>query len=251
MVLGELYDTTAAGADHLAGSTDEAFHRATEDLQEGDLAGVGDHLAGSTDEAVGQATDAAVEGEIEGVLDAAAGNTDEAVGRAVEDTQEGDASSYVNNLTGGTLDPLFEAGHDVETVSKEGRQTEGTGWAGAVDDFTHDLYDTTTGSSSNENLGWFGEADKHLDYRSLTGEKDPNNPDEWSQESGIDAALASLGQQGAAAAEDVQDASKWATPDWLDWFIEHPWMTGIGLLALYLFAISGGPMIAAKNATGG
>lgn len=53
-----LYDSIAGTADHLAGSTDEAFARSFDDTEGGGLydgtAGVLDHAAGSTDEAVGR-----------------------------------------------------------------------------------------------------------------------------------------------------------------------------------------------------
>jgi hypothetical protein len=56
-----LYDTVAGAADHLAGSTDEAFARSFDNQQGGGmydgLAETTDHLAGTTDEAFARSFD--------------------------------------------------------------------------------------------------------------------------------------------------------------------------------------------------
>lgn len=90
-VFGDAYDAVAGTADHLAGSTDEAFSRQFDSVPGGGLydglAGTADHLAGSTDEAFARQFDDVPGGGFAdydtwaGIADHAAGSTDEWVGQ--------------------------------------------------------------------------------------------------------------------------------------------------------------------------
>lgn len=89
-----------------------------------------DVLAGSTDEAVGRAVDAATDLDAGGVGDALAGSTDEAAARALEDLQAGDVAAAADDAAGGVDDvarDVIDAGaalggavaEDVTTVDRD------------------------------------------------------------------------------------------------------------------------------------
>lgn len=96
------WNQIAGTADHLAGSTDEAFARQFDNTPGGGfadydtVAGVGDHLAGSVDESIGRQFDSVPGGGFAdttantfwsgaaGFGDWVAGDTDETVGQATK-----------------------------------------------------------------------------------------------------------------------------------------------------------------------
>lgn len=113
-------------------------------------------------------------------------------------------------------------------------------------DIPADAVNATTGTG--EELGFFGEVDKHLDYRSLTGELDPNDPDDWAEPTaettGLTGAFHAVAGQTAAANEDVNQvadaALKTLTPDWMNWFVENPWLTAVVLVGGFAFLYADG-----------
>ena len=81
----------------------------------------------------------------------------------------------------------------------------------AVLDVPADAVNATFGTGNN--LGLFGEIDRHLDYRALTGEVDPGS-DEWAEPgpntTGFSGAMAALGGQAGAAGDDAAEAAQQA-----------------------------------------
>lgn len=129
----EAYD---AGADVLAGSTDEAFHRARSAALRGDVVGYADHMSGNIDEAVVRTADHVRRGETREAVDdatgrldrtaeqvvdatpawadALAGSTDEATHRAVSSAAEGDLAGVADAAAGRFDESLAGVGPAVE-----------------------------------------------------------------------------------------------------------------------------------------
>jgi hypothetical protein len=109
-------------------AVNELTQEGREQIQEGDpgedlsreeaYAAGADVLAGSTDEAVGRAVDAARERDAAGVADALAGSTDEAVGRAADAFAEGDTAAAADNLGGGVGDEARAFWRGVSTLEE-------------------------------------------------------------------------------------------------------------------------------------
>jgi hypothetical protein len=145
--------------------------------------------------------------DVAGAADHLAGSTDEAVARTF-DNEEG----------GGVIDGTGQAAANTATAPL---------------DFGADFVNSSTGTG--ENLGWFGVADRQLDYRTLTGEMDADS-DEWAEPTdettGLSGAVrATSGQAGAA----VEDAGEATLGD--NWEI----IAGVGLVILGYLAIQSSP----------
>jgi hypothetical protein len=103
-----------------------------------------------------------------------------------------------------TLTPGWSGDGDLDVEQGDGND----GVVESVLDVPADAINATTGTG--ENLGWFGEIDRQLDYRTLTGEMDADS-DEWAEPTeettGISGAFHATAGQTAAAGEDAADAA--------------------------------------------
>lgn len=106
---GGIFDGTADTADDLAGSTDEAVSRQFDDQEGGGFAD-GDTFVSAADDLAGS-TDEWFDRTISGAADHAAGSTDESVARQFDDQQGGGSIDVLADVTAGVGDWL---GGDVD-----------------------------------------------------------------------------------------------------------------------------------------
>lgn len=147
-----LFDTVAGTADHLAGSTDEAFARSVDDTEGGGL------WDGFT-----------------GVLDHSAGSVDESVARQFDDEEGG---GFADAFVGDSRDDfVLREGTTERTIYDTLFDYEGE-WGGSED--TRDIWGPsfdprdvgdTDGSIGGTGIDWRNQGDN--------ASEDPTNPDNW------------------------------------------------------------------------
>jgi len=126
----------------------------------------------------------------------------------------------------------------VHIFAESGRQTETTGWFGAFDDWGHDLGDAIGGTSDPESGGLFADLDRVWDYRSLTGDLNPETAD-WADPDneaaqGLSGFFGAVTQQSGAAAEDAlelgADAAGFGLREVLQQLLEDPLLLAVAVL---------------------
>jgi len=142
--------------------------------------------------------------------------------------------------------PEYNAGsgvqgtEDAPEIADEYDLGEGVDWTladvgSAILDVPADAVNASTGTG--ENLGWFGEVDRHLDYRSMTGELDPNDPDDWADPSneeaqGLSGTWYAVTGQTAAAGEDAADAAGDVTAWGFGQLLDNPALMALAALVV-------------------